>query len=107
MEVVEAEIVGEAIPRAAAERIDRRIRLLVGTINDNLDKLHGLVDEAKMGRAWEALGYKSWTAYLIDVFPSNIKLDKPQRQELVGYLSGEGMSNRAIADAIGVSRETV
>lgn len=97
----------EMMSRADAERVDKRIRLLVGTVNDNLDKLHSLVEEARTGRAWEALGYKSWTTYLIDVFPANVKLDRGQRRELVDYLTGEGMSNRAAADALGVDEGTV
>lgn len=43
---VEAEVV-EPLDQAAARRIDRRIRLLVGTINDNIVKLRELVDKAK------------------------------------------------------------
>ena len=35
---VEAEVV-ESLDQAAASRIDQRIRLLVGTINDNIVKL--------------------------------------------------------------------
>ncbi|MDT4937609.1 MAG: hypothetical protein QOG80_1280 [Pseudonocardiales bacterium] len=45
---VEAEVV-EALDQAAASRIDQRIRLLVGTINDNIVKLRELVDKAKRG----------------------------------------------------------
>jgi hypothetical protein len=37
---VEAEVV-EPLDQAAASRIDQRIRLLVGTINDNIVKLRG------------------------------------------------------------------
>jgi hypothetical protein len=43
---VEAEVV-EPLDQAAASRIDQRIRLLVGTINDNIVKLRELVDKAK------------------------------------------------------------
>ena len=102
-EVVDAEV----MPRADAERLDSRIRSLVRSINDSLDELHQLVDEAKTTRTWEALGFPSWTAYLVDVFPSNLKLDRPQRRELVSYLSGEGMSNRAIGAVIGADERTV
>ena len=45
---VEAEVV-EPLDQAAASRIDQRIRLLVGTINDNIVKLRELVDKAKRG----------------------------------------------------------
>ena len=45
---VGAEVV-EPLDQAAASRIDQRIRLLVGTINDNIVKLRELVDKAKRG----------------------------------------------------------
>ena len=50
------------IDRPAAERLDKRIRLLVGSINDNLAKLYELVEEAKHGQVHVALGYPSWPA---------------------------------------------
>jgi hypothetical protein len=91
----------EPLDRAAAERLDKRMRLLVGTINDNIAKLHDLVQEAKRANIHATLGYPSWTAYLADVFTVDVRLEREQRCELVGYLSGEGMSNRAIADVTG------
>lgn len=103
---VDAEIV-VPMDHAAAKRLDQRIRLLVGTINENIAKLHDLVDEAKRGDVHVALGYSSWTAYLSDVFTVTVRLDRDQRRELVGYLSGEGMSQRAIADVVGVDQKTV
>lgn len=103
---VDAEIV-VPLDRAEAKRLDQRIRLLVGSINDNIAKLHDLVDEAKRGDVHVALGYHSWTAYLADVFTVTVRLDREQRRELVGYLSGEGMSQRAIADVVGASKNTV
>lgn len=104
--VIDAEVV-PVLDRPAAERLDRRIRLMVDAINDNLAKLQALVDEAKRGDIHAALGYPSWTAYLADVFTVQARLDRDQRRELVGYLSGEGMSNRAIADLVGVDEGTV
>jgi hypothetical protein len=103
---VDAEVV-DPIGRADAQRLDKRIRLLVGTINDNLAKLYELVEQAKAGEIHKALGYPSWTAYVADVFTVQVRLDRGQRRELVGYLSGEGMSQRAIADVIGVDQKTV
>ena len=43
---VEAEVV-EPLDQAAASRIDQRIRLLVGTINDTIVKLREFVDKAE------------------------------------------------------------
>lgn len=100
-----AEIV--SLDTAAAKRLDGRIRLLVNTINDNIAKLHDLVDQAKRGDVHQVLGYRSWTEYLADVFTVQVRLDREKRRELVGYLSGEGVPQRVIADVVGADRKTV
>ena len=41
------------------------------------------------------------------MFTVQVRFDREQRRELVGYLSGEGMSQRAIADVVGVGVGTV
>ena len=104
--VIDAKVV-PALDRPAAERLDRRIRLMVDAVNKNVEKLEDLVDEAKRGDIHSALGYASWTAYLSDVFTVQVRLDRDRRRELVGYLAGEGMSQRAIADVVGISKNTV
>lgn len=93
--------------RAEAERLDKRIRLLVGSISDNLTKLYGLVEEAKQGQIHAVLGFPSWTAYVSDAFQIESALPRDRRRELVAYLSGEGMSQRAIADMVNVAADTV
>lgn len=103
----ELESVVARVDGTDASRLDKRIRLLVGTINDNFAKLVDLVGEARRDEIHKCLGYPSWTAYVADVFTVTTRLDQPHRRELVGYLSGEGMSQRAIADAVGVSKNTV
>jgi hypothetical protein len=91
-----------------AERITTRITLMAGTIREGVEKLHQLVQQAKDGNAHVALGYPSWTAYLADVLGKQpIRLDATERRELVAYLSGEGMSTRAIAPIVGVTHKTV
>jgi hypothetical protein len=98
----------EPLDREDAKRLDKRIRLLYGSIKDNFDKLRELVDEAKRGEVHKALGLPSWPAYLADVFgeaPLGLKGDA--RKKLVSYLSGEGMSQRAIAPVVGASQMTV
>jgi predicted transcriptional regulator len=108
---VDVVVDGEVVPtldKAAAERLDKRIRLLVGSINDSVSKLCDRVSEAKCGELHVALGFPSWTAYIADVFaPVHLALDRQERRELVGYLSGEGMSQRAIAATVGVDQKTV
>lgn len=90
-----------------AKRLDQRIRLVAGSIGDSLAKLHALVEEAKRGEVHKALGFPSWTAYLADALTIRVQIDREQRRELVGYLNGEGMSQRAIATVVGASVGTV
>ena len=104
--IVDAEVV-PMLDRPSAERLDRRLRLMVDATNENLAKLQELVAEAKRGGVHSALGYPSWTAYLADVFSVQVRLDREQRRELVSYLSGEGLSNRNIAGMVGVDEGTV
>lgn len=91
-----------------ARRLTERIRLTAHTARESIEKLHALVDEAKAGNAHLALGYASWTAYLADVMGEEpLRLARDQRQELVGFLAGEGMSTRAIAPIVGVKQPQV
>jgi transposase len=98
----------EAAPltESQAKTLDKRIRLIVGNISDELDKLAGLIAQAKAGQIHVALGIKSWTAYLADVAQIGWQ-DRADRRKIVALLSGEGMSQRAIASAVGVSKKTV
>lgn len=91
-----------------ARRLTERIRLTAHSARESIEKLHQLVDAAKAGNAHLALGYQSWTAYLSEVLGEEpLRLARDQRQELVGYLAGEGMSTRAIAPIVGTSNFTV
>jgi len=65
--VVDAEVV-DPIEAPDAQRLDKRIRLLVQSIADNAAKLYELVEQAKHGEIHKALGFPSWTAYVSDVF---------------------------------------
>lgn len=91
-----------------AQRLTQRIKLTASSIRDNLFKLRNLVDEAKSSNVWAVLGYQSWTAYLADTLADEpMRLGRDERQELVGYLAGEGLSTRAIAPIVGSSFKTV
>lgn len=91
-----------------ARRLTERIRLMAMTVGDNIDKLKGLVSEARESEVHVALGYASWTAYLADVLGETpMRLERDVRQELVAELSAQGMSTRAIAPIVGVSQKTV
>lgn len=96
------------MPEADAARLTNRITLIAGTIREGMEKLQGLVAEAKAGNAHVALGYPSWTAYLAATLGKEpLRLGREERQQLVGYLAGEGMSTRAIAPIVGVNQSNV
>lgn len=105
--VIDAEVV-ETVPltETKAKQLDKKIRLIVTTISSNMDKLAGHIADAKAGRIDVALGYPSWTAYLADVMQIGWH-DRADRSKIVALLSREGMSQRAIAAAVGVSKQTV
>lgn len=107
-EVARGVLVGVVMEIGAARRLSERIRLTAHSARENLARLQVLVQEAQAGQAHMALGYASWTAYLADVFGEEpLRLPRDQRQELVGYLAGEGMSVRAIAPIVGASKSAV
>lgn len=64
------------------------------------------VVRAFRGRIWVALAYNSWAEWC-ECELGGLKLPVPQRREVVSELADAGMSNRAIADAIGVGYGTV
>lgn len=93
------------MPEDEAQRLTNRITLIAGTVREGMEKLYSLVDEAKRGNAHVALGYPSWTAYLADTLGKTpLRLEREERREVVRYLAGEGMSARAIAPIVGVSK---
>lgn len=92
----------------AARRLTERIRITAHNYAEARDKLVALVQEAKDGNAHEALGYDSWTAYLAETLGAEpMRLARDDRRDMVRVLSSEGMSTRAIASVVGVSRDTV
>ena len=81
---------------------------MVGAINDSVDKLHSLVDQARETEAFKVLGYPTLGAYLADVFVIPARLDRSTRADVVGFLSDQvGMSQRQIGNVIGVDQKTV
>jgi predicted transcriptional regulator len=91
-----------------AQRRVKRIRELSASITENVQTLIQLVHVAKASNDHEILGYASWTAYLVDVFGDEpLSLTRDVRRELVAELSAQGMSTRAIAPIVGVTRQMV
>jgi transposase len=103
---VEAEIV-QPLDHTAAERLDKRIRLLVNTLCENVAKVEAPLIEAEAGQIHLTLGFKSWTAYLADTLAGRLELNTEGRRKVVELLAGHRMSQRAIAQATGVGRTTV
>lgn len=91
-----------------ARRITERIRYSAIGVRDGLEKLQTLMAEAQEGNAHELLGYASWTAYISEVMGEEpLRLARDERRDLVAWLSGQGMSTRAIAPIVGVDQKTV
>lgn len=91
-----------------ARRLTERIRLVAHTVAENMEKLQRLVTEAKNGNVHVQLGYASWTAYLADVLgEAPMRLAREPRQEMSRMLTDEGMSTRAAAKVLGVSKSLV
>jgi hypothetical protein len=104
VDLVTGEIVDEAGDLTAAEA-----RALTDRIRGTLTVAHDLIASAYTGRAWVALGYESWDAYCAGEFTEArmVRLEREQRREIVASMRSVGMSTRAIASGLGVSRETV
>ena len=83
-----------------ARRITDQIRI-------GLEGSWQLIVEAFLGRAWLALGYSNWDDYVRREF-GNLVLAVPRegRDEIIVSMREAGMSLRAIAPAVGVSKTT-
>ena len=104
-----AEVVPQVMDEAEARRVTERIRYCAMGVRDGVEKLQALVKQAQEGSAHLALGYASWTAYLADVMgdePLQLR-SRGERREVASWLSGQGMSTRAIASVTGASKNTV
>lgn len=104
-----SEIEQHVISRDDAERLTERIRLTAVSFMETRDKLARYVREAQEGRAHEALGYRSWTEYIAQVFSDTplMRLTRDERRVIVADLAEQGMSTRAIAPVVGVHHDTV
>lgn len=67
-----------------------------------------LIAIAYQRRAWAALGYQTWDAYLQGEFKGvRLSLPREDRQQVVTSLREAGLSIRAIASATGASTQTI
>jgi hypothetical protein len=91
-----------------AERITAGIKKLFDSAAEHLEKVVSLIEQAEAGQAWRALKYPSWTAYVEKEFSGSVaRLARAQRTPVVQKLSATGMSTRAIASVVGVSKSQV
>lgn len=96
----------EPLSEAKAKQLDKRIRSASTRFASEGDKLLDLLEEAANGKIHVALGFPSWTAYVKDACTFTVS-GREERKALVAIMSGKGMSQRAIAGALGVSQKTV
>lgn len=83
-------------------------RELTEQITEGLNDVHSLIMQAWEGRAWEALGYESWDAWIDGNFRGlQLRPPREQRDEVVRSMREAGMSMRAISQATELSRGTV
>ena len=104
-----SEIQQRTMTREEAERLTERIRLTATSFMETRDKLAALIREAQEGRAHEALGFASWTAYVAAVCSDTplMRLSRDERRVIVADLAEQGMSTRAIAPVVGANYKTV
>jgi hypothetical protein len=91
------------------QHLDRRLRHAAHQLDRWWEDLRQLIAEAKTRGIHKDLGFKSWPDYIADVASEmpNVARSVDERRQVVALLAGEGMSQRAIADAVGVSQKTV
>lgn len=84
-----------------ARAVTDRIKAKMGDLMSEIIKAH-------IGRAWIALGYESWTAYVKGEFNyAPLSLPRAERKAVTAVLRGQGFSTRAIAAVEGVDQKTV
>lgn len=93
---------------AWARRITELLRVRGTSFRESYERLQQIMAEAHDGRAWEFLGYPSWTAYVADVFKDEpMLLQRDAQRSMAQLMSAEGMSTRAVAQVLGTSAATV
>jgi hypothetical protein len=90
-----------------ARRITERIRTALDRFSTSWADLAERVGEAYERRADLALGYGSWAEYASAEFKPAEGLAASVRQQVVGLLSAQGMSVRAIAPVVGLGKSQV
>jgi transposase len=93
---------------AQGQDLNRRLREAARNVARSMVRFKELIELAKDNHIHVQQGFKSWPAYVADVISTEMgKLHADDRREIVELLVGGGMSNRAIAEAVGTSECTV
>lgn len=103
---IEGELLPEPLSENKAKALDKRIRAAGEKVTANIEALWDLLEQAANGQIHVALGFPSWTAYVKDAVQIATS-DRVERKELAKMMAGKGMSQRAIAGALGVSQKTI
>ncbi|MEH3076188.1 MAG: hypothetical protein PGN11_05845 [Quadrisphaera sp.] len=93
----------------AADLLDEgHARALTARIRTQLEHLDTLLLAAWRGRVWIALGHPTWDAWVTaELGAVRLRLPVEQRRALAAAWRAEGMSQRAIAIGLGVSKGTI
>jgi len=91
-----------------ARRRRDQIKQLLTSMTEQANEVVAILEQAQTHKDHLALGYKSWTAYIVGEYAGELAdLKLALRREVVGSLTAAGMSTRAIADVVGVDHSTV
>ncbi len=86
----------------------QRIKLLLGAMVENREKVLVLIAEAKESDDHLALGFRSWGHYVSTEFAGLLaELTRDDRRFASFALAKTGMSSRAIASVVGADQSTV
>lgn len=97
----------EVMSEAHARDVVDRIRQTTGRLLEAMADVEQLITTAYQGRAWVALGYASWDELCTAEFTeARMWASVEERQQRTRTLADAGMSTRAIAAVLAVSRET-
>ncbi|MGP5098358.1 hypothetical protein ACTXJ1_10100 [Brachybacterium alimentarium] len=100
LDIIDAEIVEDLTYAEARDITDE--------IKGDLDAIWEKVKIAWHGKAWKALGHKTWDDYCATEFRgAGLALPREDRPEVVRSLAQSGLSIKGIASATGADRNTV
>jgi hypothetical protein len=107
--VIDVEVIEEMpepLSLAKAKALDKRIRSASNRVAQDMNTLIDLLEQAFTGQIHVTLGLPSWPAYVKEAADIQVS-DRYERKEYAKLMSGKGMSQRVIADVLGVSQKTI